>query len=194
MALDNRCFKKARDFSGSVFGEHITALEGVGYVFLWMQKIGLDKRYMINNVYALGNPAQYALVFKKDWGFYATLERFWGSRPTLIQNDLFKAHFTHCVKRLDHYKSKRANFALIHLRNVNDWQRVVVLKLDQSYTGGFLNRSYPCAMFDPKIGQGMYSNHTDLAHDLCALLNEYNLVTGSFNAVDTYLLRLDRMN
>ncbi len=50
----------------------------------------------------------------------------------------------------------------------------IVAKLDRSYFGGWLNKSYPCALFDPNYGQGNYANHTDMAHDIQALVESYS--------------------
>jgi hypothetical protein len=89
-------------------------------------------------------------------------------------------NFVKCYGRLDYYKSLGANLALISLWGGADHENYYfALKLDQSRTGGWLNNSYPCAMFDPYVGQGMYSKHGD-HDDLCILLSEYSRWLGGF--------------
>src|SRR5262249_961878 len=107
---------------------------------------------------------------------------------------------TQIMNSLDGYARQGVNFVVIHQNGTynippahgdNAWAHVIALKLNQSYTGGYLNWSYPCAMFDPNIGQGMYNNHKDLAGDLCSLLYEYTRVIGPYTVINTHLIRYD---
>jgi hypothetical protein len=77
----------------------------------------------------------------------------------------------------DFAASDKANFALIGMTGTNekgDWAHIFVAKLNRSSTGGWLNWSFPCALFDPNVGQGMYNNHADMAADIQKLILDYN--------------------
>lgn len=89
----------------------------------------------------------------------------------------------------DFAASDKANFLVIILDKPN-WAHAVVAKLNQSVTGGWLNFSYPCAFFDPNIGQGMYNNHSDLAADIQAIaFGHYNVTS-----VRGYTIKCSSMN
>jgi hypothetical protein len=117
---------------------------------------------------------------------------------TRSRNDLLHINPNTYLHTLDTYAQQQANFVVIDMVGTyntppahgdNAWAHVIALKLNQSSTGGYLNWSYPCAMFDPNIGQGMYNNHKDLADDLNALLYEYTQVFGPYTQIDSYLVK-----
>ena len=119
-----------------------------------------------------------------------------GGIQTHSPNDLLHINPNTSKNALDAYAKRQANFVYILqegtlLSGGGTWAHAIAVKLNQSYTGGYLNLSYPCAMFDPNIGQGMYSNHTDLANDLCNVLYEYTQVKGNYIAIHSYLIRYD---
>jgi hypothetical protein len=185
-------FDRARAFFGLIQhnGEDIPPNQQIPYVCSWLDKIAKNKRFMVRSLHVLKDgPATSYPMFDALCGVYGV--------GGVLYLDQGRSHFgvgkrsyTDCKNYLARYKSAGANFAVIHLRD--GWHRghshrVFALKLDQSYTGGWLNSSYPCAMFDPHIGQGMYSNHTDLAFDLCTLLQHYGHL--GFYRGESYLLQ-----
>jgi hypothetical protein len=169
--------KRARAFS-RLRGNELTKEKQLDHVCSWVQNIARDKRFMARNLQMvdnnpLGNHPMQEIVGghqlapflagegMRDWGDYLSWEQ--------------------CKKNLAAYKQTRSNFAVIRMHRPTTRgnavphldPRWIALKLDQSYTGGWLNGSYPCAIFDPHVGQGMYSDQGVMAFDLYELIKSY---------------------
>ncbi|NJO13492.1 MAG: hypothetical protein HC872_08530 [Gammaproteobacteria bacterium] len=61
--------------------------------------------------------------------------------------------------------------------NRSGWSHAIAIKLNQpaALRGGAAG--YTCAIFDPNVGQGVYSNHDDLAGDLLTLIQAYGMLS-----------------
>lgn len=153
-----------------------------GYTCTWMKKIKADKNFAPkdfgSNVLAASNIQDaYLQAFASSGHHNALVLAGIGSvgaggavsfsNPNQMRdylNDRSKdgAHFVH--------------FAL----DGPNWGHAIAVKLDQSLTGGWLNWSYPCALFDSNIGQAMYTENKALADGLHSLITHYGCtgVTG----------------
>jgi len=74
---------------------------------------------------------------------------------------------------LDDRSSAGVNFVYFNLNAPNGWGHAVAVKVNQSLTGGWLNWSYPCALFDSNIGQAMYTENKYLADALHSVIANY---------------------
>jgi hypothetical protein len=166
------------------------------YVCQWIKKIKSNKKYMVKSLDTLdSHDSQQAMAERFAASVLSnSLVLELEGIQTSAMNDLISYDSINVTNKLDTYARRGDNFAIIHQSGVKTsdgagWGHVIALKLDRSTTGGLLNWSYPCAMFDPNIGQGMYKNHTDLATDLKALLSEYTRVVGGYTRLDVYLIQ-----
>jgi hypothetical protein len=64
-------------------------------------------------------------------------------------------------------------FAFVYMSSIAGDAHVVSVKLDRSKFGGWLNKSYPCALFDPNFGDAKFDNEKDLSICLAALFQKY---------------------
>ncbi|MDR8363586.1 MULTISPECIES: hypothetical protein [Pseudomonas] len=203
MPLDRTCFSHAKEFAsfdqgiylgigndvvvltmgsqgGIAHSETVTPVtEGMcwAYCCQWVLNIKANKRYLVKT---LDNVS--ASELQRDMmSRHATSDT--SNALRLALGGLHSAYedvpelltsvdsISTCLNR---YATGHANFLMLTLKGGTQWAHAVVLKLNQSSTGGYLNWSYPCAMFDPNIGQGMYNNHADMAADVLALNQAYS--------------------
>jgi hypothetical protein len=183
-----RTFRRARAFTG--FNENdIPPKKQLAYVCGWLDKMARNKRFMARNLAALDDRDLVNYPMLSEVGGFEGGLKVYPSENFRIGDWSYRS-YQECKDNLAKYKRERANFAVIRLFKAADIYapldtRMFVLKLDQSSTGGWLNASYPCAMFDPHVGQGMYSDHAILAFDLCDLMRHYNRFCLSY----TFLLQ-----
>jgi hypothetical protein len=203
MPLDRTCFSHAKEFAnfdqgnylgrgndvvvltmgsqgGIAHSETVTPVsEGMcwAYCCLWVRNIKANKRYLVKT---LDNVS--ASTLQRDMmGRHATSDTNNALLLALAgQQSIYEdvpgllTSADSILTCLNGYATNHANFLMLTLKGGAQWAHAVVLKLNQSSTGGYLNWSYPCAMFDPNIGQGMYNNHTDMAADVLALNKAYS--------------------
>jgi hypothetical protein len=195
------CFSRASKFASFVQGDNLGPASGsvvidmtsgtttseapvatgmcLAYCILWIQKIKVDRGYLVKDL-----PTLDATRLQRD---YLTRHASSVMSNTLLLN-LFGTQNDHgtvaaLLTGKDNIKTSLAawaksgaNFVVLALFGLN-WGHAVALKLNRSTTGGWLNWSYPCAMFDPNVGQGMYDGHDNLASDLAALIAAYGIIT-----------------
>lgn len=163
------------------------------YCCQWIEKIKLNKHYMVKELDSLK-----ATQVQKDLGLRfsqsntsnALLLNLGCQQQDYGWNDIFtSAHFEQRLNAV----AKPYNFIMITLEGLS-WAHAIAAKLDRSLLGGWLNGSYPCAMFDPNIGQGMYKNNGDLAADMERICNEYRSTFGSLNRVRFQAIGYDKVN
>jgi hypothetical protein len=175
----------------------LSAGQCYAYTVEWILKMKSNKKYMVKSLNTLGGiKVQQDMADK--WatsGLGNSIVLNLGKQSPRLANDLLLV--ANHKNNLDDYRDRKANFVLIYVagkynmppaQGNNSWAHVIALKLDQSYTGGWMNNTYPCAMFDCNVGQGMYNNHTEMANDLAVLLNEYTQTFGLITRIDSYLL------
>jgi hypothetical protein len=161
-----------------------------GLCCMWIREITKNRDYVIDAKEAFGGAkTQKSLTSRFDYsdcdndlilqglGQIANKQGIPHNNPNVI-NDA-----------LDHFAATdSANFLLLIFEKPS-WAHAVAAKLNRSSTGGWLNWSYPCALFDPNIGQGMYNGHADLASDIRNLVEHYQATN-----VRAYTIQCDKIN
>lgn len=151
------------------------------YCIDWVNNIKVNKRYRVNNLSSYkASLVQSDLLSRHSISntSNALLLCFPDSRQhdfgiTSIHNPL------QVNNALDHIAGNGFQFLMITLTfptNVSGRMasHAIVLKLNTSIANGVFNRSYPCSMFDPNIGQAFYKKQSDMALDLLYLYRNYN--------------------
>lgn len=150
-----------------------------GICCTWMKKMSRDKSFMFEGTdLSEADFLQTDMNKRFDTSKYDNALELLGLGTIKNKGAISTYNPKVIIEALDDYtKFDGANFALIVFGGVDaenkPWAHAVVAKLDQSVTGGLLNWSYPCAFFDPNIGQGMYSNHSDMASDIQTVIGSY---------------------
>jgi hypothetical protein len=209
MPADKSCFKNSSDFvafdqsrylgtsaisidmsSFSVSPIHASP-DGIcfGYCCVWMKNVKRNKNYKAKDI-----EKETALASGKQNWMSSAFAYSGVSNALLLEDignmvgessDMIINNWTYVRDSLNYWAGakKKANFLLLVLRKYK-WAHAIAVKLDRSYTGGWLNWSYPCAMFDPNIGHGMYNGHDNLATDLHNVFWGYGVDT-----VEVYALQ-----
>lgn len=203
MPLDqDTCFSRAKKFASFVQGNNLGPESGSviidldrgtsttvnpdpagmcwAYCCMWVRMIKVDRGYMVGNLSTLE-----ATLLQADYASRHPVSDTSNALILALGGTQMDYHIVHALLNgsssvkacLDRCAGHGNNFLMLTLFGAN-WAHEVALKLDRSTTGGWLNWSYPCAMFDPNVGQGMYNNHQDMAADLSALLGAYPITGG----------------
>ena len=155
------------------------------YCCLWLKKMQHDKRYMVS---ASGLPTIDAINLQSDmksrFSYSDTANALQLALGAAPKDRGTVATLLGPVKNvkdcLDDYARQGCNAVMFTFNGHSQGKptaHAVVAKLDRSWTGGYLNGSYPCAMFDPNAGQGMYANHEKMASDFLKIVNGYGWVS-----------------
>jgi hypothetical protein len=162
------------------------------YCCEWIRRIKADKRFVVDKLDTLAgikSQSDYLGKFYTSGNKNALILEVGGIQET-YDNEISLVFPTEedAASCLTKYKAAGANFVMVNFSGAGaatgQWGHAICFKVDQSTTGGWLNWSYPCALFDPNIGQGMYSNMTDLAKDLANIINAYSAIMGPVNHVE----------
>ncbi|MBV4477572.1 hypothetical protein [Pseudomonas botevensis] len=218
MPLDKTCFSHAKDFSefkqanylgpgngvtvltiGSGGISHSATIEPVdegmcwAYCCLWVRNIKANKRYKVttlDNISASEIQRDMMSRHSRSDTSNALILALGGQQTAHEDVPGLLTSADTIAACLNSYAKAKANFLMLTLKGGTQWAHAVVVKLNRSSTGGYLNWSYPCAMFDPNIGQGMYNNHADMAADILALNQAYSIDFASQSVVTSVRAQL----
>jgi hypothetical protein len=135
------------------------------YCCLWVQKAGSEQRFLVSDLAAAAPTPTKAMVL-------SLRERATDMGMTLVVL-LSKAVIKTC---LDAYVAQGGSFVLLSLHR-SGWSHAIAIKLNPSAFEPNTRPGYTCAIFDPNVGQGVYSNHDDLAGDLLSLIQAYGMLS-----------------
>lgn len=154
-----------------------------GYCCAWIKNMKLNRNYLVRNDTFDALIAQTSMEESFKWSKTLNiLQLQLGVTPKDLGSVSDFLNGMVGGKHLNKY-AENAHFLMLYLKGKREdvkakkekeWAHAISLKLDRSKTGGWLNWSYPCALFDPNFGQGMYSGNGDLADDLWSLIQAYD--------------------
>lgn len=187
MAVGKSCFKSARtfaqferirnlgpessslviDFNTGAVAKPKADLAALcwSYCCLWVQKARAEQRWAVSDL-AAAAPAPPKAMGLSLW------ERATDMGMTLVVL-LSKAAIKTC---LDAYAAQGGSFVMLSL-NQSGWSHAIAIKLGQPAAEQSYGPGYTCAIFDPNVGQGVYSNHDDLAGDLLTIIQAYGMLS-----------------
>lgn len=135
------------------------------YCCMWVQRTRSEQRFLVSD---LGTTAPTVTrTGALPVGAHAT-----DMGMTLVVL-LSKAAIKTC---LDAYAAQGGSFVMLSLDR-SGWSHAIAIKLNKSLDEASPRAGYTCAIFDPNVGQGVYSNHEDLAGDLLSLIQAYGMLS-----------------
>lgn len=163
----------------------------LAYTFQWVQGVKLNKHYVYkgeNQLDAIKMQKSYLEFHPNSYLSNFTLLHL-GISPTVY--GYYSPPFNPNVAKdwLTKFQKDKNHFVLVVVRKPN-WAHIFGIKLDQSTFGGWLNKSYPCSLFDSNVGQGMYNNQSDLSNDLVSIILAYE----NISTVEFFGLKFDKIN
>jgi hypothetical protein len=202
MPVGRSCFSGARRFAGFEQGRNLSPdgdavdvcsqraapLRGRpdlaemcwSYCCLWVQKVRADNGFLTHDLQAsalrAGMRARMSARQPSSDAARALVLSLGGSQTDMgvtLALLLTKGAIKTC---LDAYAAQGGSFLMLTLSR-SGWSHVVAVKLNGSAGSQTPSWSYPCAIFDPNVGQAVYSNHESLAVDLLTLIQAYGMVS-----------------
>lgn len=135
-----------------------------GYCWLWVQQARLNGSCISDLARATPAPAKGMKLA------YEATPMDMGMTLVVL---LSKAAIKTC---LDAYAAQGGSFVILTVTRAG-WTHAIAIKLKRRSAGPDAVTANRCAIFDPNVGQGVYTDHDDLAGDLLSLIQAYGMLS-----------------